>query len=442
MRRTDATRSQLDAEILLAILDSLPHLVTLWDREQRCVFANAASAAAFGRRVASMRGCSNVSLLGPHAVQLQERNIAAALDGETSEIERVLFDGAGGLRHFQVHYTPNELDGVVVGYSTMSVDVTALLYTQAELARDSEWVARLDQRQRVMAIAGQVVLEDLSSAQARLSRVRMSSQDPSTPLATVIDTLADSIARLRVGAEATGDVVMPEQRVQQSPYVVADWSPDEEPRDPPADGAAPRSAAGRLADQFDEVAALLDSLPVVVTEWDPGLHLRFANRAAAAFFKQWGDDPLLGRHVSEIADKEFLRANQEYIEDALRGETQSFYRKHRRPDGTSSHFHVRYVPRLVGGEVVGGFAFATDITLRIEAADALTAARAEHAGLRERQAIVDELHGAILQELFGATLAVAAAGRARGEAQNSQLEAARASIQHAIDTLSAVLATP
>ena len=63
-------------------------------------------------------------------------------------------------------------------------------------------------------------------------------------------------------------------------------------------------AAGRLDDGIEAVAALLDELPVVISEWDPDRVLRYANRAATDFLRQWGVADVVGRRLHEIGAHE------------------------------------------------------------------------------------------------------------------------------------------
>lgn len=54
----------LDGASLVAVLDSLPELVALWGRDQRCLFANPAAAAALGRSAEGLRAVPLVDVLG------------------------------------------------------------------------------------------------------------------------------------------------------------------------------------------------------------------------------------------------------------------------------------------------------------------------------------------------------------------------------------------
>jgi hypothetical protein len=119
----------------------------------------------------------------------------------------------------------------------------------------------------------------------------------------------------------------------------------------------------------------------------------------------------------------------------MHGRAQSFHREQPAPDGQVLHYHARYIPRVRDGEVVGAYAYGTDITLRIEAAKQLSEARAAYTALRERQAVEEVLHGVILQELFAATLCLESAGRQRNDFATSHLARAREYTEAAIRSL-------
>ena len=149
---------------------------------------------------------------------------------------------------------------------------------------------------------------------------------------------------------------------------------------------------------------------------------------------KWGRTRATGRRLEQIVSEDFLRAHELYAEDVLRGMTQSFHRRQISPDGQEYHFHVRYVPRIADGEVVGAFAYACDITDAIKAGEELIAARSAYAALQERRAIEDRLHESILQELFAAALLLDAAARDGGDTQ-ARLEEPRTYLQMALDGL-------
>lgn len=435
----------LDGSGLVAVLDSLPELVSFWDRDQRCVFANAAAAAAFGRSAEGLRGVPLVDVLGSHTERLVRSRFLNALEGVDSVQERALFDGEGGLRHYRTNYTPVCIDEVVVGVATVLVDITEELNTQAEVSRDSVRVARLSERHRLMVAAGAEVLGRLRQMMDELQAHRLG-DEPAARLRRLAEDLRSCTRRLREGARASpaapgeGTVSTTvsgtaSNTVSTSPVSVGGRNSEGMPLSPSASKACSQpSASERLAGVEVEVFALLDQLPVIITVWDRTRSLRYANRAAEAFMAKWGITRATGRRLEQIVDEDFVRAHQPYAEGALRGSTQSFRRRRISPDGQEHDFQVRYVPRTAGGEVIGAFAYACDITDAVRAAEELIAARSAYAALQERQVIEDRLHESILQELLAAALLLDAAARAGGD-MLARVEEARTYLQMALDGL-------
>jgi PAS domain S-box-containing protein len=416
---------------LVGLLDSFPHAVMFWGRGAECLFVNAAAASAFGRRPEHMVGLSMEELWGPHTTRLLQRHVAEALLGSVREHERALFDGHGELRIHQTTYTPVTLGAPVVGFSLLLVDITTELRTQAEVARHSEAVARLAARKRAMAPVGTAVLERLRHALGEL-------ESPGASLARIAGDISESIRRLRDLPAASEPPPAESVPGHEGPYLLVEQE-DGGPVAPPREDAEPADVDSRARCSAEVFDALVDQLPVVITEWDPSLRLRFANRAAAEFAQRLGRRAVPGRPVSEMVDEHFLRAHQEFAERALGGEVQSFHRQQLGRDGRTRHFQVRYVPRLEGGAVIGCYAYGTDITARIEAADELTSARAAHAALQERQAVEHRLHTTLLQELFAANLFIEIAEREDGRDGAARIEKARAYLRPAVEDLAALL---
>jgi len=200
--------------------------------------------------------------------------------------------------------------------------------------------------------------------------------------------------------------------------------------------ACPQPGTGERAAGLEaEVFALLDQLPVVITVWDRTRSLRYANRAAKALLAKRGITKATGRRLEQIVSEDFLRAHEAYAENVLHGRTQSFHRRQTSPDGQEHHFHVRYVPRIADGEVIGAFAYACDITDAMKAGEELIAARSAYAALQERQAIEDRLHASILQELFAAAMLLDAAAPS-GVDMQARIEESKRYLQTALDGLS------
>ena len=112
-----------------------------------------------------------------------------------------------------------------------------------------------------------------------------------------------------------------------------------------------------------ELATVLDSVPAMVMRADGDERFTFANRMFAQEILGVSAADLIGRRIEEVVSPEIHAAIRPYIERVLRGEETVFERLEHRPGLPIRRFAIRYVPdRDASGEVVGWFAFATDIT--------------------------------------------------------------------------------
>ncbi|GGS10073.1 sensor domain-containing protein [Deinococcus sedimenti] len=129
----------------------------------------------------------------------------------------------------------------------------------------------------------------------------------------------------------------------------------------------PARLAGTLSDMEErmqtqqDLQVLLDHLPGVVGYWDANLHNRFGNQR---YFDWYGKRPdvLRGRHISEVIGEDTYQRNRPFIERVLRGEPQSFERRHTTADGRVMDTHVQYIPDTRGRTVRGFYVLGTDIT--------------------------------------------------------------------------------
>jgi len=162
----------------------LPAMVAYWNAAERCVFANDAYRVWFGRDPSEMSGMHIADLLGP----LYARNlpyIRRALQGETQVFERQILLPGGEFRDSIATYTPDVVDGVVLGFSAHVADVTALRRREAELERTiQETIAILEQtkssfqskqlrllRERLLQISSALPPDQLTRASTADGRV-------------------------------------------------------------------------------------------------------------------------------------------------------------------------------------------------------------------------------------------------------------------------------
>lgn len=120
--------------LLLTIVDSLPGLLSYWNRECRCEFANAAYMEWFGKTADELIGSHIRDLLGEQLYAMSEPAVLAVLAGEPQEFERTLAKPSGESRHTRAHYIPHRMGGEVCGFFILVFDITALKTTQLQLA--------------------------------------------------------------------------------------------------------------------------------------------------------------------------------------------------------------------------------------------------------------------------------------------------------------------
>lgn len=123
---------QTPSQIALRVVNHISAMVAYWDNNQRCVFSNDAYLDWFGKTPEQMVGMTMKELLGP----LYEKNlpyILGALNGEKQVFERRIPLPQGGSRDTIATYTPDLVDGKVLGFSVLVADVTLLREREATL---------------------------------------------------------------------------------------------------------------------------------------------------------------------------------------------------------------------------------------------------------------------------------------------------------------------
>jgi len=126
--RTHALQSAIEARTASErfahlIADNQPNLVSYWDRDLRCAFANRPYAAWFGKPVDAIIGRPLHEVLSPsQAAQGQARH-EAVLRGEPQAFEEDLSSHDGRMGHFLTHLVPDLKDGVLAGFFVVAVDI-------------------------------------------------------------------------------------------------------------------------------------------------------------------------------------------------------------------------------------------------------------------------------------------------------------------------------
>jgi PAS domain S-box-containing protein len=139
--------------------------------------------------------------------------------------------------------------------------------------------------------------------------------------------------------------------------------------------------------------ALSDNVPGMVTYWDSELRCRYANQA---YLEQSGRsvDQVLGASMADVLGPSSAEARLRRAQAALGGEPQLFEQDVHRPDGTTAHTLVQYIPDRVGAGVEGFFALTTDVTRQKREQEARLAMVVD-----QRDVLVREVHHRIKNNL-------------------------------------------
>jgi len=125
------------------ITDAIPGLVTYWDAELRCRYANRSYLESFGRTAEQVIGYTRGEIFGPEHEESVEDLLALALRGEPQVFERQPDVQPGGDRVYQVHYVPAyDAQGTIRGVYMMAFDISALKHAEAELTHINAALAR------------------------------------------------------------------------------------------------------------------------------------------------------------------------------------------------------------------------------------------------------------------------------------------------------------
>ena len=124
------------AELNLRVLaDSLPALISQWDDSLTCVYANAAHAEYTEVPATDLVGIAIADLIGDVQLESVRHKLDAVLTGCVQQFERSLPTVAGEPRIINFICVPQWVDGAVVGFFTLGVNITHLRESSDALAR-------------------------------------------------------------------------------------------------------------------------------------------------------------------------------------------------------------------------------------------------------------------------------------------------------------------
>ena len=115
------------------IADSVPGMLSYWNAELRCGFANSAYMAWFDQGATELRGVSAQSLMGEELFSKNEPFMRAALAGEPQQYERSIVNANGDMSYLWVQYIPRWQNGNVVGFLSLVTDIGDIKKNQNHL---------------------------------------------------------------------------------------------------------------------------------------------------------------------------------------------------------------------------------------------------------------------------------------------------------------------
>ncbi len=131
--------------VLHTVLDAIPSMVALWDRNCINRFANRAYLEWFGVAPIDIHGKHIRTLLGDALYERNRSYIQKALQGEAQTFERDIPRPDGkGIRHSIAHYLPHVVDGAADGFYVIVHDITELIEGRNQLQEAREQQMRTD----------------------------------------------------------------------------------------------------------------------------------------------------------------------------------------------------------------------------------------------------------------------------------------------------------
>jgi diguanylate cyclase (GGDEF)-like protein/PAS domain S-box-containing protein len=144
-----------DRRRLRLLIDSVPAMVSYWDRQLCNVVANEAFVEFFGKTPVEICGRHLREVLGESLYELNRAHVEGVLAGDKQVFEHTLTDPHGDTRYVETNYIPDIVDGEVQGFYVQVTDVTARV--EAEHARDD--AVRLLQISMDNAPIGQAIVD-------------------------------------------------------------------------------------------------------------------------------------------------------------------------------------------------------------------------------------------------------------------------------------------
>lgn len=154
---------QSEIDIAMKVIDNVDAMLGYWDRDLRCLYANAAYQAWLGRSRDEILRLTKKELLGDF-FEAQAARIDAALRGEAQVFERDITMPDGSVRHTITAYYPDTVEGAVQGFSVQITDVSRMKRLELELQAAKHEAELLATHDFLTGLPNRVLLMDRISA--------------------------------------------------------------------------------------------------------------------------------------------------------------------------------------------------------------------------------------------------------------------------------------
>ncbi len=226
----DITAERESQRRLQLILDSLPAMVLLLNRDERIVFGNRSALELIGVAPEQVRATTGSEFFGPEGYAVAKPFLDAAFAGKPQVFENNVYNQLGQAVDLQVHLVP-EADprDKVVGLFVMSFDITSLKKAELDAAK------QVQLRDRFLAILSHELRNPLTAITHSTYFVKTRSElDSQThDVVNIIDRQSRQMARLLDDlldvSRITRDQIVFERKVydfsQTINHVVDEWRP-------------------------------------------------------------------------------------------------------------------------------------------------------------------------------------------------------------------------
>ena len=168
---------------LRTLVDALPTLVSFWDLNLTCVFANKAHGHWSDIEHSQIMGLPMHQIVYADLFAACEPKIRAALKGERQDFEQLMRLSNGDIRHLMITFLPSIIDGETKGFVSHTVDVSRVKLAEGalpgEISRQSDTIEALAEAadkiardeamfRRTMRLNGQIPLIGTSNFRVRL----------------------------------------------------------------------------------------------------------------------------------------------------------------------------------------------------------------------------------------------------------------------------------